>query len=144
MANAQLPRIADYKYELSSLARVTSAYLKKLQDYPKWVRDSIDKHGGSVDRVEKDLADLSGATSTAASTYANKESRGRKKNEPRLKLIQQLKRIFTKYSVRGKYKATTAKIKRDRKYAEQNFVEDVFDDAGIPVPKTIARMLRAR
>ena len=144
LANAQLPRIADYKYELSSLARVTSAYLKKLQDYPKWVRDIIDKNGGNLDHAERELTFLANASATAFSTYAKEEGRGRKKDSPRLKLIQELKRIFRKYSIKGKYKATTAKIKRDRKYAEQNFVEDVFDDAGIPVPKTIARMLRAR
>ena len=32
LANAQLPATADYKHELSSLMRVTSAYQKKLQN----------------------------------------------------------------------------------------------------------------
>ena len=144
LASAQLPGIADYKHELSSFARVTSAYLKKLQDYPKWVRDSIVKHGGSVDRVEKDLADLFGATSTAASTYAKKESRGRKKNEPRLTLIRKLKIIFNKYSIKGQIDLPIPKVKLERKYAEQNFVKKVFKDAEIPVPKNLTRMLRAR
>lgn len=144
LESPQLPGVADYKHELSSFERDISTFQKKLHRYPEWVTDSIDKHGGNLDRVEKDLTILADASATAVSTYAKKEGRGRKKDHPRLELIQKLKRIFMKYSVKGKYEATTAKVKTDRKYAEQNFVETVFKDTGIPVPKTLTRMLRAR
>ena len=144
LVSAQLPGIADYKHELSSVERDTSEYLKKLQDYPKWVRDFIDKNGGSLDRMEKDLAVLADAIATAASTYAKKEGRGRKKNEPRRTLIRALKRIFTKYSIKGQIDLPIAKVKLERKYTEEGFVETVFKDAKIPVPENLTRLLRAR
>ena len=144
LVSAQLPGIADYKHELSSFERDTSAYLKKLQDYPKWVKDCIDKTGGSLDHMERDLAALADAIATVASTYAKKESRGRKKNEPRRTLIRKLKKLFTKYSIKGQIELPITKVKLERKYTEEGFVETVFKDAGIPVPKTLTRMLRAR
>lgn len=144
IVSAQLPGIADYKKELSSIERATSRYLEKLHSYPKWVRDEVDKHAGNVNRVEKNLTILVDASTTAASKYAKKESRGRKKNESRLKFIQELKKIFTKYSVKGEHDLSIAKVKSERKDAEVNFVKTVFKDAGEPVPKTLTRMLRAR
>ena len=144
LESAQLPGVADYKHELSSLERVTSAYLKKLQDYPKWVRDIIEKNGGNLDHVERELTFLANASATAFSTYSKEEGRGRKKDHPRLELIQKLKMIFNKYSIKGQIDLPIPKVKLERKYAEQNFVKTVFKDAGIPVPKNLTRMLRAR
>lgn len=145
LVSAQLPGVADYKHELSSFERVTSAYLKKLQDYPKWVRDIIDKNGGNLDHAERELTFLANASATAFSTYAKEEGRGRKKDHPRLELIQKLKMIFNKYSIKGQIDLPIPKVKLERKYAEQNFVKTVFKDAGIlPVPKNLTRMLRAR
>lgn len=144
LISANSPGIADYKHELSSFERDISAYRKKLQRYPDWIRDSIDEHGGNLDLVEKTLANLGGASATAVSTYARKESRGRKTDQPRLELIKKSQMLFTKYSVKGKRKTTIAKVKLERKYAEEDFVKIVLKAAGITVPKTLRRILRRR
>ncbi len=108
LASTELPGAADYKHELSSFERDICEFLEKLHGYPEWVRNSIDKHGGNLTGVEEDLTALADASATAVRTYMKHEGRGRKKNEPRLKVIQELRNIFDKYYTAGNQNLSTA------------------------------------
>ena len=144
LVSVQLPGIADYKHELSSFERDIREFLEKLHGYPEWVGNSIGKHGGNLIGMEENLTALADASATALSTYVKQEGRGRKKDEPRLKVIQELRRIFFKYYTERNRNLSTAKARTERKDAERDFIETALNDADIPVPEEqLARLLRA-
>jgi len=140
IARKNIPTPAHYSANLKPIREDAENLKEKLKNLHEWMQVDLNAYHADLHHVTDHLTGLLGAINAVQMKYQGVDSRGwQNKDMAMLKLIHELRLIFTKYSRREKSEWKKGSIYGQLSETDLiiRFITQALDDAKIKVPPSI-------
>ncbi len=143
-AFSNLPTPADYKRAQIALDADGLTSHDDVNQFHQRILDTVEKCRMDPSNAKKNANEMNAAIRAILNAQAEVDGRGRPREEVKLKLIRELRKIFAKYYAKGHPKRKklpgAAEKLSEREFDEVQFIEVAFEAANISVIDNVRRL----